>query len=120
MYFEHVGFQRIINNTTSDKCEIQKLSKQHDERQMPKSKTTCVQAKLIDNHTCDDTLATKYGNTKINKRHDETTKTKHLAATIYNKIPCITPPIDSRPPALYVYNIRPSNKNKVLTKSFVY
>ena len=70
---------------------------------MPKSKTTCVQAKLIDNHTCDDTLATKYGNTKINKRHDETTKTKHLAATIYNKIPCITPPIDSRPPALYVY-----------------
>ena len=82
MYFEHVGFQRIINNTTSDKCEIQKLSKQHDERQMPKSKTTCVQAKLIDNHTCDDTLATKYGNTKINERYDETTKTKHLAATL--------------------------------------
>ena len=82
MYFEHVGFQRIINNTTSDKCEIQKLSKQHDERQNAKIKNHMCTGRLIDNHTCDDTLATKYGNTKINERYDETTKTKHLAATL--------------------------------------
>ena len=41
MYFEHVGFHKITNNTTSDEPENQKLSKQHDKCE-------------IKNHMCTD------------------------------------------------------------------